>query len=446
MTKSAVGQNATTGDASDQEAPRDFPTTDRKLPPVVARPAGTVLRLHPLARLFPVMAGPDGDELARDIAENGLREAITTVGDEIVDGANRYRACRDRDLPFTTQEWDGEGSLLGFVVRKNLYRRQLSASQRSIVAAELAKLMAEESAVSGRAEGDDGRVANLPAASGRLRDRAAQLTNVSPRSVGSGTKVLDQGVCELAEMVRRDEVAVSAAAAVAELPQEQQRHVVAGGPAAVREVSKRKRVRNSGGAEHNNPTFAEKRAVAKEVHPQDDSAAPESAADTAREGAGEDVFTDPGHATSIPDSALFALDARFARRLRAILGAERTTLQRALLDRGLSLERSAVFSALDRFLAVADAKLWRRCTCCRTGRAPVPSCGACRGRGYVIEPASADAAGTIAESVSAESGHRGAADAAPVPAHQPLLPRRATRRSARDHVRPDPVATAAGES
>jgi len=205
-------------------------------------------------------------------------------------------------------------------------------------------------------------------------------------------------------------------------------------------------VRNSGGAEHNTPAFTEKRAAAKEVLPQDDSAAPESAAHAAREGAGEDVLTDPGHETDIPDSALFALDARFARRLRAVLGAERTTLRRALLDSGLSPERSAVFCALARFLTVADAKVWRRCPCCRTGHAPAPSCGACRGRGYVIEPASADAAGTIAESVSAESGHRGAADAAPVPAHQPLLPRRATRRSARDHVRPDPVATAAGES
>ena len=50
---------------------------------------------HPLANIFPLIEGDALDALVADIRANGLRDAITLYEDKILDGRNRYRACRD---------------------------------------------------------------------------------------------------------------------------------------------------------------------------------------------------------------------------------------------------------------------------------------------------------------------------------------------------------------
>ena len=82
---------------------------------------------HPVAEIFPLMQGEQYDKLVQDIRENGLQESIWMHPDErIIDGRNRYRACLDAGVEPRFRTWEGEGSLIRFIVSLNLHRRHLT--------------------------------------------------------------------------------------------------------------------------------------------------------------------------------------------------------------------------------------------------------------------------------------------------------------------------------
>lgn len=49
---------------------------------------------HPLANLFPRLAGDDLKALAADIAANGLHHPIIIYGDQVLDGRNHLTVCQ----------------------------------------------------------------------------------------------------------------------------------------------------------------------------------------------------------------------------------------------------------------------------------------------------------------------------------------------------------------
>jgi hypothetical protein len=90
------------------------------------------------------------------------------------------------------------------------------------------------------------KIANLPDGQrqvGKFADvptqpEAAELLNVSERTVRSAKKLLDEGTPELVEKVQAGEVAVSTAAEIATLPKEEQQEVVARGEDEILKKSK----------------------------------------------------------------------------------------------------------------------------------------------------------------------------------------------------------------
>ncbi len=182
---------------------------------------------HPLAEIFPLMEGAPFDELAGDIAENGLIEKIVLHEGKILDGRNRFNACVkaevfDADVSprlgkffvsfdshFTRDVVD-KGPL-AFVLAKNLKRRHLDESQRAMVAARLANL-------------GPGNPANLPGS--MSQDEAAKSLNISTRSLRTAKAVQNSGVPELVHAVEQGKLAVSVAARAAKLAPDVQREIV----------------------------------------------------------------------------------------------------------------------------------------------------------------------------------------------------------------------------
>ena len=94
------------------------------------------MRFHPVAAIFPMMLEFEFRELKDDILKNGLIEPIWTYQDKIIDGRNRYKACKELGIkPIFKKYANNNGStLVDFVISLNLKRRHLNASQKAMSA------------------------------------------------------------------------------------------------------------------------------------------------------------------------------------------------------------------------------------------------------------------------------------------------------------------------
>jgi hypothetical protein len=71
------------------------------------------------------------------IKKNGLRNPIVLKDGKVVDGKNRLSACVELGIEPQTVNWDGEGSVVEFVVDMNHNRRNLTKSQKAMIALDL---------------------------------------------------------------------------------------------------------------------------------------------------------------------------------------------------------------------------------------------------------------------------------------------------------------------
>lgn len=103
--------------------------------------------VHPFADRFPLIDGPEFDELVESIEQNGNREPIILSHDRrvLIDGRNRFRACEKvgrqpavRTLPASVTELE----ILTLIRDLNIERRQLNAGQRGGLAQEWRELTA----------------------------------------------------------------------------------------------------------------------------------------------------------------------------------------------------------------------------------------------------------------------------------------------------------------
>ena len=165
------------------------------------------LPFHPLAALFQLTEGAPYVALVEDIRSHGLNRPVVLYQDMILDGRNRYRACIDADVPVRTVTYDGDDPF-GFVRSENLLRRHSNESQRAMGASRLATLpshrpgSAHQSAVT--------------------QYEAADLFNVSRRSVQHARLVLDHAEPEIVAAVDGGLLTVKVAASIARQPREKQ--------------------------------------------------------------------------------------------------------------------------------------------------------------------------------------------------------------------------------
>ena len=97
---------------------------------------------HPAAALFPMLPDDQLNELGHDIAKNGLQQSIITWKGQIVDGRNRFEACKRMNLQCQLEEAEfrSEEEVVAYIISTNLRRRHLTPSAVAKIGAELANL------------------------------------------------------------------------------------------------------------------------------------------------------------------------------------------------------------------------------------------------------------------------------------------------------------------
>lgn len=171
------------------------------------------MKFHPYAEVFPLIEGADFDALAENIEAHGLREKIVIFDGKILDGRNRFFACKKAKVKPLYRTFKGtDDEALEYVISANIHRRHLTESQRASAAAKIANMP-----YGGDRRSD--QAANLPLVT---QAEAAKALNVSERSVRSAKKVHEKGSKELNEALDSGTVSVSKAASVVELPKREQ--------------------------------------------------------------------------------------------------------------------------------------------------------------------------------------------------------------------------------
>lgn len=140
---------------------------------------------HPIAGLFPLIEGDEFQQLCDSIESIGLTQPIVLWKGQILDGRNRYRACMARGIQPEFEEFEGDDrDAAEFVAAGNLHRRNLSASQRAMI------------------------LAQMGTAYGLTVKQASVVGGVSEKTIGDARAVIASGDSNVVSMVRSGEMPV----------------------------------------------------------------------------------------------------------------------------------------------------------------------------------------------------------------------------------------------
>lgn len=179
---------------------------------------------HPSADKYPILQS-DLESMLDSLRDDGQSDPITLVERngqvEIIDGRTRYKGGKKLGIPlkalilrpddtFNAAEW------IAAKFRASGKARRLTSSQLGVLAAELVPDFAEEATKRMTA----GKAAS-PDEAGRSHEKAAAKVGAKPSAARQGLKVIKFSY--LKDAVMRDEVPISTAAKIADLPDEQKR-------------------------------------------------------------------------------------------------------------------------------------------------------------------------------------------------------------------------------
>lgn len=98
---------------------------------------------HPYSNYFPLMRGEEFQDLVSDIEENGLLEPIIRYEGKILDGRNRWRACKKAGVTPEFTEYEGD-SPIAYVISMNARRRHMEPAQLALCVREMKGELQEE--------------------------------------------------------------------------------------------------------------------------------------------------------------------------------------------------------------------------------------------------------------------------------------------------------------
>ncbi|WP_354514934.1 plasmid replication/partition related protein [Luteibacter sp. PvP019] len=203
------------------------------------------------------LSADEYEALERSLLAEGCRDALVLWGDTLVDGHNRYGICRKHDIPFNTVQHDRFQSIDDvhlWMIEQHLGRRSVSDFQRGVLALRKREILAERRARAAANGGED--APDVPfdtegaqpamAKPARVnpndsRKEIAREARISSNQVGMIEKIRKEAAPEVVAAVKAGSLSISAAAAVATLPEDEQRAAATGGDAELKQAAKRVR-------------------------------------------------------------------------------------------------------------------------------------------------------------------------------------------------------------
>ena len=199
------------------------------------------------------------EALERSLLAEGCRDALVLWGDILVDGHNRYGICQKHGLPFKTMQHPKFKSIEDvhlWMIDQHLGRRSVSDFQRGVLALRKREILAERQArkmaevqaeqpTSGEVAppaDTEGEAAAAEAPAG-LKSRAdiAKAARLSNSQVVLIEKIQKQAAPEVVAAVKAGTISINAAAAVASLPEEEQKAAAMAGKDELKQAAKRVR-------------------------------------------------------------------------------------------------------------------------------------------------------------------------------------------------------------
>ncbi|KAB7779283.1 MULTISPECIES: plasmid replication/partition related protein [Xanthomonas] len=200
--------------------------------------------------------------LERSLLAEGCRDALVLWGDILVDGHNRYGICQKHGLPFQTVQNTRFQSLQDvhlWMIDQHLGRRSVSDFQRGVLALRKREILAERRASAAAAEAPAADATDPDAAGETANDtdtdtppwadapaplsraELARVARLSNSQVVQIEKIQKQAAAEVVEAVKSGAISINAAAAVASLPEEEQRAAAMAGKDELKQAAKRAR-------------------------------------------------------------------------------------------------------------------------------------------------------------------------------------------------------------
>jgi flagellar hook-basal body complex protein FliE len=157
--------------------------------------------IHPVAEMFPLIVGPDRNEVRDSIRKRGVELAISVNPEGLLlDGRNRLLLADELGVECPQVVVDVEDEV-DWIIARNLHRRHLNVSQRAMIAERLATMK----------DGGDRRSNQFANLQTETLEDVAKKMQVSPRVVSTARKVRKEAAPEVVAQVERGEMSLNAA-------------------------------------------------------------------------------------------------------------------------------------------------------------------------------------------------------------------------------------------
>lgn len=172
------------------------------------------------ASLIPPLTDEEYRGLEASIVSEGCRDALVVWNDILIDGHNRYKICKEHDVPFETvqKEFSDRNEVLLWIMRNQLSRRNLNDFQRIELVrkcedAVKAQAKARQAEYHGN-QYESGLKEKFPEVQNvgkQSRDELGAMAGVSGKTYEHATTVLDEAPEEIIQAVRKGDMSINKA-------------------------------------------------------------------------------------------------------------------------------------------------------------------------------------------------------------------------------------------